>query len=70
MSLEKYKKYLEKEAKKFKLTGNDLSNLYDLLYIVDNRDLEANGIDKWARDLFERLEPIVIPELYKGEQDD
>ncbi len=70
MSLQRYKRYLEKEAKKFRLSGNDLSNLYDLLHIVDNRDLKANGMDKWARDLFERLEPIVIPELNKGDKDE
>jgi len=34
IELKKYRTYLKKEAEKFKLTAEDLSNLYDLSYML------------------------------------
>ena len=65
--LEKYKKYLEVEAEKFKLTPEDLGNLFDLSYMIgsDVHDtLELNKIDKWYNKFFGKIEKIVVPELY------
>ena len=70
--LKKYLKYLDKEAKKFKLTGDDLSNLYDLFYMVDvpkkiildlRSTLKMNKMDNWFDDFHNRVEKIVIPEF-------
>lgn len=72
--MREYKKMLEKEAKKFKLTAEDLHNLYDLFHVVDtpkeiNIDLRAtlkiNHMLKWFYKFHEKIEKIVIPELYK-----
>jgi len=69
-NLKKYEKYLKKEAEKFKLTDEDLENLYDLMFIVDipkeiNQDfkktLKINNMDEWFYDLRNRLEKIVAP---------
>ena len=70
--LRKYKEYLKIESKKFKLTEEDLGNLYDLFFIIDtpkeiNQDfmgtLKLNHLDKWFHNFHERIEKIVIPEL-------
>ena len=68
LRLKRYKKYLEKEARKFKLTNYDLLNLYDLFYMIDGEThdtLKLNKMDKWFEDFLERVERIVIPELYE-----
>ena len=64
--IEEYKKYLDEEALKFKLTAEDLGNLFDLHTMVGNdvyKTLELNGLDKWFDDFFQKIEYIVIPEL-------
>ena len=70
--LEKYKKYLNEEGSKFKLTGDDLSNLFDLHFIVDTpkevhqdffETLKLNKMDEWFKDFFGRIENIILPEL-------
>jgi len=71
IKLEKYKKYLKEEAKKFRLTDEDLGNLYDCMWMMDtpkeiNQDfketLKINKMDKWFYDLRNRLEKVVVPE--------
>lgn len=64
--MKKYFKYLDREAKKFRLTQEDLSNLYDLFYMIEsNETLKLNKMDKWADEFHQRIEKIVIPELYE-----
>lgn len=67
--LKKYLDYLEVEANKFKLTSNDLSNLFDLLEMVDTppevnidlrKTLKLNKMDKWFYDFRDKIESIVI----------
>jgi hypothetical protein len=75
--LGKYRKYLDKEAEKFKLTREDLSNLYDLFYMADNppelnidfkETLKLNKMDKWFYNFHRRIEDVVIPELKKKKE--
>jgi len=75
--IEKYRRYLEREGKKFKLTQEDLSNLYDLFYMVDSpselsidfrKTLKMNKMNDWFDDFHLRIEKIVIPELYKNDK--
>jgi hypothetical protein len=64
--LKKYKEYLDREAKKFKLTHEDLCNLYDMFYMIDDdtyQTFKLNKMGKWYKDFFNRIERIVIPEL-------
>lgn len=66
--------YKEQEvlAKDFKLSVEDLHNLYDLFHIVDSpkeiqidfrKTLELNKMDNWFRNLFDRLEEVCLNEL-------
>lgn len=67
--LKEYKEYLLKEAEKFRLTIEDLSNLYDLFYMVEDGSYETiklNKMQKWFHKFHQRIERIVIPELYKN----
>lgn len=69
--LKKYNEYLKKEAKKFKLTSEDLSNLYDFCYMLDydtHQTFKLNKMGKWFKEFFRRIEKIVIPELYENER--
>jgi hypothetical protein len=65
--LSKYKKYLETEAEKFRLTQEDLSNLTDLGMMIPAwfvKDvLKPNKMDKWFWKFFRRIEDITLPEL-------
>lgn len=63
-----YKKYLESVAKKFRLTVEDLRNLFDLFFIVDappeiemdlKKTLKLNKMDKWFYDFQGRIEDII-----------
>jgi len=70
--LNKYRKYLEKEVKKFKLSSKDISNLYDCFYMMDDdtyNTFKLNKMNKWFDEFFERVERIVIPELYKFKEE-
>ena len=73
-SIKKYLKKLETQAKKFPLTGKDLSHLYDFMYIADTPKeidfdfrltLKKNGLLEWYHEFFEKVERVVIPELYE-----
>lgn len=64
-----YIEYLTKRLETFKLSVEDISNLYDLLHMVDTpseiridikKTLETNNMDKWARELRDKIEDIVI----------
>lgn len=75
--MKEYKKRIKREAKKFKLTSTDLSNLYDLFYMVDTppeismdfrKTLKINNMDKWFNDFHIRIEKIIIPELWKNDK--
>ena len=69
--LKKYRKYLDREAKKFKLSAEDLSNLYDAFYMIDDdtyQTFKLNKINDWFNKFFEKVERIVIPELYINER--
>jgi len=69
--LSKYRKYLDKEAKKFKISAEDLSNLYDCFYMIDDdtyQTFKLNKMKDWFDNLFMRIEKIVVPELYYGEE--
>ncbi len=73
--IEKYRKYLKQEAEKFRLTSEDLGNLYDCMWMMDTpneihqdfrKTLKLNKMDKWFHDLMNRLERVVVPELKNG----
>lgn len=68
--MEKYNKEVEKKAKNFKLSGRDLHNLYDMFYMVNWQDydtLKLNGLSKWFKQFFGKIEEIVLPELYEDD---
>ena len=76
-TIEEYKKYLDEEASKFKLTAEDLGNLFDLQFMIDTpkevhqdfwRTLKLNKMDKWFKDFFLKIEKIVIPELHEKKE--
>jgi len=69
---EDYKKHLKEEAEKFRLSSDDLSNLYDLLNIADTPKeiemdfrgtLKTNNLDKWFKTFLNKIEKIVVPEI-------
>lgn len=65
--LDKYRKYLDEEADKFKVTAEDLSNLYDMMYMIDDDTYEIlrlNNMKKWFLSFFQRVEKVVVPEVY------
>lgn len=71
--MEGYKKHIEEGAKNFKLSPKDLHNLYDLLHIADTppqvpidfrKTLKMNKMEEWFDKFFEKVERIVVPELY------
>ena len=59
-----YGKYLEREAKKFKITREDLSNLTDLDMMLPHwfvKDvLKPNKMDKWWYKFAERISKITL----------
>ena len=70
-ALDEHNRKMKLCADKFKLTPEDLHNLYDLFYIVnwmDYNDLKLNKMDKWFEGFFTRVEEVVIPELYVKEK--
>ena len=78
LKLEKYEKYLKEEAEKFRLTDEDLGNLYDCMWIMDtpkeiNQDfrgtLKVNNMFEWFYDLRNRIEEIVVPEIHNKKKE-
>ncbi len=68
--LKEYKKQLKKEGEKIVLTPEDLHNLYDMMYMVDNdmmETLKLNNMNKWFMKFQNKIERIVIPELYEND---
>jgi len=70
----KYVRMLERNAKKFRLTPEDLHNLHDYFYMAETPaelrinmkvTLKINNMLDWARKFHGRVERIVIPELYE-----
>lgn len=69
--MKEYLKYLEKAGKNFKLTAEDLGNLYDLFSMVETEFMSTfklNKIDKWFGEFFDRLDKIVISEKEEREK--
>ena len=69
--MKKWWKVQEQKAKEFKLTAEDLHNLMDLFYMVDNppemqinfrKTLKLNKMDKWFNKLFGKIEDICLDE--------
>jgi hypothetical protein len=61
--MEEYIEFLDEAAKNFKLTQTDLSNLFDLFYMVTpeyESTLKLNKMDKWFKELFNKLDEIVL----------
>lgn len=63
--LKKYVEELEKKAEEFKLTGNDLRNLFDLFYMIPSwsstyEELVLNGMDDWFNEFHSKLDDVVI----------
>ncbi len=65
----------EKLAKKFKLSVEDIHNIYDIFWIIDTpfeiqkkmkidfrKTLKMNGLLKWYRNFFQRLDDICLEE--------
>lgn len=72
--LKEYKEHLKREADKFKMSAEDLANLYDLMEIADTPSeidfdfkitLKENKMLGWFKGFRERVERIVVPELYE-----
>ncbi|MFA6074005.1 MAG: hypothetical protein WC758_07860 [Candidatus Woesearchaeota archaeon] len=69
--MKEYIEFLDEAGKNFKLTALDLSNLFDLFYMVIpeyESTLKLNKMDKWFDKLFNKIDEIVLadsPEDYK-----
>jgi len=66
-NLKKYLEHLKEESKKFILTSEDLGNLFDLSSMIGNdvyETLKLNNMDKWFDNFFQKIEKIILPELY------
>ena len=69
--IEKYEKYLKTEAKKFRISADDLTNLYDCFYMLDDdtyQTFKLNKMRKWFGDFFDRIQRIVVPEIYQDDK--
>lgn len=66
-NLKKYQEHLKQEAKKFKLTADDLTNLTDLELMMPfwfvEKVLKPNKLKKWFLEFFAKIEKITLPEL-------
>lgn len=47
-----------------KLTKNELHDLYDMLHMLEAGTLKINGCQESFNSIFDKLEPMVIPELH------
>jgi hypothetical protein len=64
-ALREYGIYLTKEADKFRLTAEDLGNLYDLIDMLDDETydtIKLNKMEKWLHKFHRKIERIIIPE--------
>jgi DNA replicative helicase MCM subunit Mcm2 (Cdc46/Mcm family) len=64
---EEYNKKVEKQAKDFRLSSEDLHNLFDLLDMISpeyDKTLELNNMLKWFNDLYQKIGKIIVPEVY------
>jgi len=77
--LKEYEKYLKEEADKFRLTSEDLGNLFDCMFMMNTPKeigqdfggtLKLNNMDKWYKDFHKRIEKVVVPELYNDKEVD
>ena len=59
-----YKQKIKDRAKNFKLSSEDLHNLYDLFYMIDNNKLREKGISDWHIKFFKRIEKATMPNIY------
>lgn len=67
----KYEKYVKEKADNFKLTPEDLHNLFDLFYIVnwqDYKTIELNRMDKWFKEFYDKIEEIILADEYGYEK--
>ena len=65
--MEKYERMLKRKAKEFVITSEDLSNLTDLFYMINDdtcQTLKINNMQKWFHKFQEKVERITIPEIY------
>ena len=64
--VEEYVEFLTECGKYFVLTPKDLSNLYDLSYMISWQDYERvfkpNKMHNWFKNFFDRLEEICLAE--------
>lgn len=64
--MEVYKKFLKECGESFVLTPEDLSNLYDLTYMITWQDYERvfklNKVHNWFKGFFDKVEEICIAE--------
>ena len=62
--MKQYQDFLKREAKKFRLTSEDLSNLTDLGMMIDWQTweyvLKPNKMDKWFKKFCDRIEWITL----------
>ena len=67
MELKEYKKHLEKEAIKFRLTSEDISNSFDLGMMIPHwfyeGVLKPNKMNKWFDKFFFRIEKVANPKV-------
>lgn len=50
------------------ITKEEIHDLYDMLYMMDTGILKINGCLKSWESLFEKIEPIVVPELHEKDK--
>jgi len=64
--MKNYLKFMEECANNFTLSQEDLSNLYDLSYMITWQDYERvfkpNKMHKWFKNFFDRLEEVCLAE--------
>lgn len=52
---------------KIELTKKEIEDLYDMLYMMDAGVIKINNCQKSWNLIFNKIEPIVVPELHKKE---
>ena len=67
----KWMKMQKKLAGKFKLSVDDIHNLYDVSCMIDWRTMDTfklNKMDKWFRKFFERIENIALSDIVEEQK--